>query len=86
MFNLFNKKPKSEGSQLSAVSLQLTGMHCSSCAVNIDLSLEELSGVINSKTNYARSTSQVEFDPNLTDPQSIISLIESLGYSAKLIS
>ncbi len=60
-------------------------MHCSSCAVNIDLSLEDLDGVVSSKTNYARSISVVDFDPQKTNSKKIITEIEKLGYQAKTL-
>lgn len=80
MFNFFNKKPAENTQQ---ITLSLSGMHCSSCAVNIDLSLEDLDGVVNSKTNYARSIAVIDFDPKKADLEKIIAEINKLGYQAK---
>ncbi len=80
MFNFFKKKSPITGEKLV---LALSGLHCTSCAVNIDLSLEDLEGVTNSKTNYAKSESAVEFDPARIDSQRIITEIKKLGYEAK---
>ncbi len=77
MFNFFNKKPIENA---KIISISLKGLHCSSCAVNIDLSLEDLPGVINSKTNYAKSISEVDFNPEKVDAKKIIAEIEKLGY------
>jgi len=77
MFNFFQKK-STENTQ--KVSLSLKGLHCSSCAVNIDLALEDLKGIVNSKTNYARSISIIDYDPNTVDTKKIISEILKLGY------
>ena len=63
--------------------LKLSGLHCSSCAVNIDLSLEDLPGVANSITNYAKSISTIDFDPDKVTSKKIIAEIEKLGYQAK---
>ena len=65
------------------LNLKLSGLHCTACAVNIDLTLEDLAGVTNSTTNYARSLSTVEFDPEKTDAQKIITEIRKLGYGAE---
>jgi len=86
MFNFFNKKPKSDNSQLTTVNLSLTGMHCSSCAVNIDLTLEDLAGVLDSHTNYAQSISRIKLDPTKLKVDDLIKEVEKLGYSATLVS
>ncbi len=84
MFNFLGKK-KLPDSQ-ATLTLALTGLHCSSCAVNIDLSLEDLAGVVNSKTNYAKSVAVIDYEPEKIDSQKIIAEVEKLGYSAKLVS
>ncbi|MBI3282691.1 heavy-metal-associated domain-containing protein [Candidatus Curtissbacteria bacterium] len=81
MFNFFKKKPIAESSQLSAISWQLSGMHCTSCAVDIDLTLEDIKGVSESKTNYARSTIIIQYDRALVDKSKIRKEIEKLGYT-----
>lgn len=82
MFNIF-KKTQIEGSK---IKISLTGMHCCSCAVNIDLTLEDIKGVLESKTNYARSLTNIKYDPQLISPENLCQEIEKLGYSAKLDS
>ena len=81
MFNFFRKNyPSATGEKLN---LKLSGLHCTACAVNIDLTLEDLTGVTNSKTNYARSTTAVDFDPEKIDTQKIITEISKLGYEVE---
>lgn len=81
MFSFF--RPKSvENTQ--TLKLTLSGLHCSSCAVNIDLTLEDLPGVVNSKTNYAKSNASIDYLPEKTNPEKIIAEIEKLDYKAKL--
>lgn len=74
-------KPKFTKSPTESLLLHLTGLHCTSCAVNIDLTLEDLPGVTESKTNYQKSTTQITFDPKIIHKKQIIHSIESLGYS-----
>lgn len=83
MFNFFKKKLP-ENTQ--KITLSLSGLHCSSCAVNIDLSLEDLLGVANSKTNYARSIAVIDFDPKKVDTKKIIAEIEKLGYQVENVN
>lgn len=78
MFNLFKKKP---AENLTQLSWSLSGMHCSSCAVNIDLTLEDLVGVANSKTNYAKSMVSIQYKPEEISPEEIKKEIEKLGYT-----
>ena len=77
MFNFFKKKP-AENTQ--TLSLSLSVLHCTSCAVNIDLTLEDLPGVTNSSTNYAKSVVSIKYSPNRITPVKIKGEIEKLGY------
>lgn len=79
MFNLF--KPKQKNQNLIQLDWSLDGMHCTSCAVNIDLTLEDLEGVTESNTNFARSIVSVKYDPARIDEDVIKKEIEKLGYS-----
>lgn len=76
MFSLFNKKSKT-GKQLK---FKISGMHCVSCALNIDDSLEEVAGVIESKTSYARGETLVVVKPSFTDDDTLKKTIADLGY------
>lgn len=78
MFNFFKKKPLD--SSLSQLSWSLSGMHCTSCAVNIDLTLEDLPGVKSANTNYAKSEVRVTFNPAEIQEAAIKKAIEGLGY------
>ncbi len=65
---------------METIILKLSGLHCSSCAVNIDLTLEDLQGVKNSSTNYAKSETKITFDSKITNLDSIKTTIHNLGY------
>ena len=65
---------------LRAIKLKISGMHCTSCALNIDLDLEDLPGVKKSQTNYAKSETLVEFDPSQVTESQIVSSITNTGY------
>lgn len=65
---------------MEKTKLKLSGLHCTSCAVNIDLTIEDIPGVKNSNTNYAKSESEVTFDPKQTSIKSIKNAIHNLGY------
>lgn len=66
-------------SPLTETTLKLSGLHCSSCAVNIDLALEDLPSVT-STTNYAKSETKITYDPSQTTLDQIHFAIRDLGY------
>lgn len=75
MFKLFTHPKKGE-----QLSLQLSGLHCTSCSLTIDGELEDTVGVFRAKTNYAKQTTIINYDPNQTNPTKLQDIITSLGY------
>ncbi len=64
--------------------LKIEGMHCSSCAMNIDFDLEDLYGVKSVKTSYTKQECEVEFDEEKVNEQIIIQTIQKTGYQAQI--
>jgi len=62
--------------------LKISGMHCTSCAMNIDFDLEDLKGIKSSSTNYAKSETEVEFDEEKISVEQIIKCIGKTGYKS----
>lgn len=77
--NLFVKKTTGD-----TVEMTVSGMHCSSCALNIDFALEDLPGVSSSQTNFATAKLKVSFDPEVTSLDKIKKLIKKQGYIPKI--
>jgi len=61
---------------------KITDMHCSSCALTIDMDLEDLDGVKFAQTSYAKAETEIEFDPEKITDQVIYETIKKSGYSA----
>lgn len=76
MFNFL--KPKKTGETLI---LKLSGLHCTSCSLNIDGELEALPGVISSHTSYAKQTTVITYEPLTAHPNDFTRVIEQLGYT-----
>lgn len=57
-------------------------MHCSSCALTIDIDLEGVDGVSKSNTSYGKGEVEVELDPNKVSDKLILDTIKKSGYSA----
>lgn len=62
---------------------KIEGMHCTSCAMNIDFDLEDLKGIKKSQTSYAKSETEIEFDLEEVSEEVIIETISKSGYTAK---
>lgn len=66
--------------------LKIEGMHCTSCAMSIDMDLEDLDGVKETRTSYAKQESEVEFDQDKLNIQEVIAAIKKTGYTAQIKS
>lgn len=71
---------------MKKISLAIDGMHCTSCAMNIDGELEDTDGIKQANTNYAKQKTEVEFDPAKVTEETIITIIKKVGYSACITS
>lgn len=65
---------------MKQIKLTLSGMHCNSCALNIDGELEDTKGIAESNTSYAKQMTQVTFDEKLISEEKITSIVKKLGY------
>lgn len=63
---------------MQTVKLNIFGMHCTSCAMNIDGELEDIKGVKESQTNYAKQQTEVTFDPEKISVDKMISIIRTI--------
>lgn len=66
------------------VSFHISGMHCASCAANIQRALSKEPGIINVSVNYANEQGWVKFKPAQINFQTITKTIAKLGYQAHL--
>jgi len=60
---------------------KIEGMHCASCAMNIDGELEDTAGVKKVNTSYAKQQTEVEFDEGKIDEKKIAEVIKKAGYN-----
>ncbi|MDD5432559.1 MAG: heavy metal translocating P-type ATPase [Candidatus Omnitrophica bacterium] len=66
--------------------LNISGMHCASCALNIEEALENAEGVVSAQVNFALNKAYIEFEPEKLKAEKIISIISSSGYKARIPS
>ena len=69
----------------TTLTLQIVGMHCTSCVMNIDFELEDLNGVQSANTNYAKAITKVTFDPKKITVDMLSNTIRKLKYDVKPI-
>jgi len=68
--------------QTQVINLQINGMHCASCAVNISRNLEKIDGVKTAFVNYANEQASISFDQQKVTQAKLIQTITKLGYQA----
>ena len=57
------------------------GMTCTACSSGIERNLSKLNGVINAEVSLMLKELNVEYDENLINEQTIIAVVEKLGYT-----
>jgi Cu+-exporting ATPase len=62
--------------------LKIAGMHCVSCAANIENTLRKEEGVKTANVNFASEKLYLEFNPIKISIATIQKIIEKLGYKA----
>ena len=60
----------------------VTGMHCASCGMLIDDTLEDLDGVTRAQTSVKTGRTSVQADPDRCQPADVIAAIAQAGYTA----
>lgn len=78
MLGIFKNKPKGE-----EITLKIEGMHCTSCAMNIDGELEDLPGVHEASTSYAKSATKIKYDSVKVKKDQLLAAIKKAGYQVK---
>jgi Cu+-exporting ATPase len=66
--------------------LEISGMHCSSCAGLIEKSLLKKNGVQEANVNFATSKARIKFDTGKSTINSLVEAVKSTGYGAEIPS
>jgi len=69
---------------MTRVSLDIQGMHCSSCAALIEKSLKKVDGVKEANVNFAAEKASVLVDEMVAEKDTLIKAVEKAGYKAAL--
>jgi len=60
--------------------LEISGMHCASCAQKIENALKKIDGVKEVNVNFASEKALIEHSARLSDKGEFINVIKKLGY------
>lgn len=66
--------------------LMTSGMHCSSCSMLVDMTLSDLEGVEQSKTDHATGVTVVTYDSDVVSVDQLVDAIRGAGYEAEVTS
>ena len=67
--------------QTEKIVYRIKGMHCASCAILINKTLERTKGVKSANANYGSERLLLEYDPEEVKTEDIHALVKKLGYS-----
>lgn len=66
---------------MEKVEMNVTGMHCGSCAMRVKLEVEDLPGIASVEADPSADRVAVEFDPEKTTPADIAAAVTAAGYT-----
>ena len=79
------KSQNVQGNTAKRVNLSLSGMHCTSCALIIEKSLNKVQGVKEAHVNFAAEKGLIVYDESVVKNESLIDAVKRAGYSAVII-
>jgi Cu+-exporting ATPase len=71
------------GPKIETITLPIEGMHCASCALTIEKTLNKKEGVSQASVNFASEKAFVRFDTERTDRQSLSEAVREAGYDVR---
>jgi len=85
---VFASSPGSREAQLanglSRVVIPVEGMSCATCEIAVRNALKRVNGVKSAHVIVATNTATVDYDSSQTNPQELVTAINSTGYQASL--
>jgi Cu+-exporting ATPase len=71
---------------VTRIDLPIEGMHCASCAANVERRLRREPGVSSSAVNYATETATIDYDAQVSDIPHLIDAVRDVGYDVTELS
>jgi cation transport ATPase len=73
-----------DAAKTEKVVLGITGMHCASCAMLIEGSLQDAAGVSTASVDFKSARAVVVCDPGKTNSTNLAKLVRAMGYGASV--
>ena len=65
---------------MNTVTFKIEGMHCDSCATNIQSLLERNTGVQKAVASFKEGEARILYDSNAVTEEQLVAVIENSGY------
>jgi Cu+-exporting ATPase len=78
----FTGKKKEEKDALNKITIGINGMHCASCAMNIEKALKKTKGVTDANVNFATEKATITYDGAISEEE-LRKVIKDTGYEPK---
>jgi len=75
-------EPRANVPALTRATIEIQGMHCAGCAVNVEQALKRLPGVRFVEASFEKGEARVEYDPAKVSPEQLKAAIDRIGYKA----
>jgi len=67
------------------IDIPVEGMHCASCAANIERRLNREPGVVSANVNFANQVAAIEYDERATNLARLMTAVEDAGYEVSVL-
>lgn len=64
------------------ITLKIGGMHCASCAINIEKALLKTEGIVSANVSFPLEQAKITYDPETIPVSGIKKAVEDVGYTA----
>ena len=69
---------------MKTITLPLSGLHCASCAGNVEGALRAVPGITSVSVNLATEKASIEYDEAKTSPDRLVAAVRDAGYDVPL--
>lgn len=67
------------------LSLQVEGISCTGCAMDMETVLRNTSGILKAAVNYMTGIINIEYDSDELDGEQIFAFIRKMGFKTKIV-
>lgn len=67
---------------MEKATFRVSGMTCGNCVKHVTKALSKVPGVAEPRVDLGNGTAELEYDPALTNPQTIADAVTKAGYPA----